>query len=295
MFALWPFAPASATAQASTQASAEASIRATAQTTVGPAQDLDSSITIAFQETHQGYSVDELLIRDDLRNAFVAAIQQQHSTLSETEINHRLLRLRKAGKLAIQVVQRGTPPNPSVRFATEIAARLVSDSNNATLDEILCDPALRTKLLREAQRTKPDALPYDIYKTVLNLRKSRRLKPELVLKVADWNRQISVWNLDEIEDQWNEVPTSPGIYLFRNNDGYLYIGESQNLRERLKQHLIDSDREGLANFLRSSSTQDLSIETHAFDPLSPAKKATMRRAYESELIRSRNPKLNVRP
>ncbi len=276
---LWSFAPV-------------ASIAQTAQI---PNAEVDKSIVNAFKAAHQGFSVDELLIRDQLREAFVASVQQEHSALSEAEINHRLLNLRKAGKLAVKAQQRGTPPKPSVRFATEIAARLISDSNNATLDEILCDPVLREKLLIETQRTKSDALPYDVYKTVLNLRKAHRLRPELVLKVADWNRQISVWNLSEIEGKWNEVPSSPGIYLFRNNDGYLYIGESQNLRERLKQHLADSDRESLANFLRGPSTQDLSIEVHAFDPQSPAKRADMRRAYESELIRSRNPKLNVRP
>jgi hypothetical protein len=39
----------------------------------------------------------------------------------------------------------------------------------------------------------------------------------------------------------------------------------------------------------------VTIELHIFPKTSPARKLTVRRAYESELIRSREPKFNVRP
>jgi hypothetical protein len=37
------------------------------------------------------------------------------------------------------------------------------------------------------------------------------------------------------------------------------------------------------------------VELHAFDPDSKARSLTVRRAYESELIRSRKPRLNIAP
>ena len=90
------------------------------------------------------------------------------------------------------------------------------------------------------------------------------------------------------------IPASPGIYIFRDESGYLYVGEAANLRRRLREHLSTSDRLALADFL-DAKAGEVTVEMHIFRPDSPASQARMRRAYESELIASRRPKFNVRP
>ena len=91
------------------------------------------------------------------------------------------------------------------------------------------------------------------------------------------------------------MTTNPGIYIFTDSTGYLYIGEAKNLRERLTQHLDQSDRESLANYMKKEQLKDIHIEVHGFDPKSKGSEISARRAYESELIRSRKPKFNIRP
>ena len=51
----------------------------------------------------------------------------------------------------------------------------------------------------------------------------------------------------------------------------------------------------LASHLAGNSKQEITVELHAFGKDSPAKDKTRRRAYESELIRSRKPRLNIAP
>jgi len=66
------------------------------------------------------------------------------------------------------------------------------------------------------------------------------------------------------------------------------------LRNRLKTHLDESDRKSLANYLKEKGVESITIEIHSFDPQSRAKELRVRRAYESELIRSRKPRFNIR-
>ena len=132
---------------------------------------------------------------------------------------------------------------------------------------------------------------------MLQLRKKRALKPELVLRVANWGREVRTVSLANLKSQLKsgEIPKQPGVYLFRSKDGYLYIGEAASLKDRLKQHVTDSDRPSLATYLAGDEGDKVTVEMHIFPSESPAKELTVRRAYESELIRSRNPKFNTRP
>jgi predicted GIY-YIG superfamily endonuclease len=83
--------------------------------------------------------------------------------------------------------------------------------------------------------------------------------------------------------------------ILRDESGYLYIGEARSLRTRVAKHLDHSDRKTLAHYLWEKGERDIVIELHAFKPDSGAKRQAARRAYESELIASRNPRFNLRP
>ncbi len=87
----------------------------------------------------------------------------------------------------------------------------------------------------------------------------------------------------------------PGIYIFRDETGFLYIGQSQNLQQRLAKHFEDSDRKNLTKYLSENSNGAIVVELHIFEEGSPAEKLSIREAYESELIRSRKPRLNIAP
>ncbi|MGB7347107.1 MAG: GIY-YIG nuclease family protein [Pirellulaceae bacterium] len=259
----------------------------------------DSVIRKAFAASADGFSVDEVLINDQLRVAFLEQLfpDDPPTSKQESDVLQRLLQIRKAGKLNISATKRGRKPEEWISPIAEIAARVVTDRHRVATDTLLTDRQLRKELQDEANKIAPKIDAYIVRKSILQLRKKRALKPELVLRVADWSREIKTYTLDQIRSESiaGNLPAVPGVYLFRDDKGYLYIGEASNLATRLKQHLTDSDRQSLADFLAGNAADKVTVELHQFPKNSPAAKLTVRRAYESELIRSRNPRFNARP
>ncbi|TWT51089.1 hypothetical protein Pla22_38660 [Rubripirellula amarantea] len=248
-----------------------------------------------------GFSTDEVMIRDDLRAGFLKELGQQLNQPiareQEAEVFLSLLNARKAGKLTYRATKRSPRIDENVDAIAEIAVRAVTDRHRVSMDTLLADAEMREELQHEVTLIAKGIDAYAIRKSVLSLRKKRALRPELVLQVADWQREVMTWSLAELTTKLkaDEVPHLPGIYMFRTEAGYLYIGEAVDLSDRLTQHTSGSDRVSLAEHLRTAEQGDVTVELHVFPKDSPAKRVTVRRAYESELIRSRHPKLNVRP
>ncbi len=270
---------------------------AAAETTALGESSTDLAFVQAFADTHDGYSSDEILIQPDLRTSFLTAVLTRAPDSDERDALLRLLKLRKAGKLNVPTTKRGTTADSAYASVAEVAARVVTDRHRSSTDTMLADPVLRDEFFEEAGRLAKDLDEYQLAKNVLRLRKVRQLKPELVLRVADWERRIETHSLDSLNDllSKNLVATTPGIYLFRDTSGYLYVGEAKNLAQRLAEHTHGSDRLQLAQYLRSNAADPISVELHIFPSDSPAARLAVRRAYESDLIRSRQPRFNVRP
>ena len=276
----------------------------------------------AFLATHNGWSTDEVLLQDRLNVRFLKRCRQSLPCAEAFDCNWTLLNLRKAGSLGSVVTRRRRDAHDDYLHAAEIAARLMHDQHRLTMDRVVCDPVRRAEFDRialsiargpaqaktdpfilspdpganvTAKPPEPVDLAYRLRKAALRLRKSRQLRPELVLRVADWGRQILVHDAEQILKDPRLVPPQPGVYIFRDRSGYLYIGESRDLRARVMKHLDRSDRVSLAAYLWDRGIRGITVELHAFDPESRANRKTIRRAYESELIRSRRPRFNVRP
>jgi len=249
----------------------------------------------SFREVHGGFSADEVLVRDDLNAAFIARCRKSLPDADETRLNWTLLNMRKAGRLDVPATRRTVLRHDEYLHAAEIAARLMYDKYELSTDRVLCDPRRRQEFDEAAQAVFPGASAYRLRRAALYLRKARRLRPELVLRVAQWDKKVVTISADAAARDAKRVPESPGVYIFRDSTGYLYIGESANLRRRITDHLDDSDRKSLAHYFHRSGIRAVTLELHVFDPDSEAKLTSMRRAYESELIRSRKPRLNIAP
>lgn len=253
-------------------------------------------VVAAFAATHEGFSSDEVLLQDKLNQAFVAECKKQLPAATEKELNWKLLNLRKAGKLKhIKTTRRVKSDTSQVTFVAEIAARNVQDKHKVSTDTVMADPKLRKQFDQQVRKLSPKADLYLARKSAFQLRKTRRLKPELITRIADWKRTIDEFPLDDVRKDFGQIPELPGIYIFRDATGYLYIGQSGDLRERLKEHLDESSNEGLGKYLIDTGSKRLSIEIHSFPTDSRAKNVRVRRAYESELIRSRKPRFNISP
>jgi predicted GIY-YIG superfamily endonuclease len=224
----------------------------------------------AFAAAHEGYSVDEVLLDDKLQAAFQSQCRERLSDADPERCNWTLLNLRKAGALETKATKSREVAEgelETLRHVAEIAARAVQDQHRTSIDR----------------------------RAAFQLRKTRQLQPELITRLADWGREVRTYSVEELRANPDLAPDQPGIYLFRDASGYLYIGEAVDLRKRLGQHLDQSDRQSLANYLKELKSDSVTIELHTFAPDSRIKELAVRRAYESELIRSRNPRFNIRP
>ena len=258
-------------------------------------RELADTVQQAFREIHEGWSCDEVILKDSLNAAFIQRCRQSLPDVEETHLNRALLNLRKAGKLDVKATKRVSIRHDDYIHAAEIAARFMYDKYRLTTDGVMCDPQRRSEFDAAAQAVAPDVPAYRLRKAAFSLRKARKLRPELVTRVADWDRQIVSLSAKKIVSNAEIVPTNPGVYIFRDASGYLYIGESANLRTRVAKHLDQSDRKSVAHYLWKKGMENVTVELHAFDPESNARRKEMRRAYESELIRSRKPRFNIAP
>ncbi|MBM80944.1 MAG: excinuclease ABC subunit C [Planctomycetaceae bacterium] len=264
--------------------------------TLAERQAFAANIVIAFRETHDGWSSDEVLLQDKLNQAFLKKCRELVPESNAAECNWTLINLRKAGKLSgIRSTRRRYDRHDDYLHAAEIAARLMYDKYEVSTDRMLCDPKRRAEFDSVASKAAPKVDAYLLRKASFGLRKSRRLQPELVLRVADWKKEILTFPAEKLVKDEKLIPDVPGIYIFRDETGYLYIGESSRLRSRVSKHLDHSDRKSLAHYLWKNGVKKITVELHAFDAESRAKVKNVRRAYESELIRSRKPRFNIAP
>jgi hypothetical protein len=248
-----------------------------------------------FFATHAGHSTDDVVIDDTLNAAFITACQGELPAARPFDLNWELYNLRKQppGLGRVATVKR-RDNHDDYLHASEIAARHMEDQNGLTIDQVLCDPAARRDFDAMAQSiASPAVTTYLLRKAALKLRKNRQLKPELIKRVTDWGKTVLTRTAEELVKDPDLIPRLPGVYIFSDSTGYLYIGEAESLRGRVDKHLDHSDRKAVARYLWEHGFRGLSVEMHAFRGDSDGRKASCRKAYEAELIRSRKPRLNI--
>ena len=257
--------------------------------------NLNEVIIASFKATHDGWSSDEVILNKELNDAFIHQCHKQLPDVEATLCNWRLMNLRKAGKLKIKSTKSNRTKVDDIKHIAEIAARSMHDRFSISSDQVMANPERRNEFDEIAKSIDPEIDLYRVRKAAFGLRKARRLKPELITRIADWGRKVESHSAKNIASQPDLIPTHPGIYIFRDKSGYLYIGQTDNLQTRLKTHLDKSHNQSLANYLGESNFDNITIEVHSFDPDSRAKETMVRRAYESELIASRKPRFNIQP
>lgn len=257
--------------------------------------NLKEAVERSFLAVHAGRSTDDVVIDPGLNSAFLTECRMLIPGLVDFDANWQLLNLRKASSLGKVTTEVRRFSHGDYQHASQIAARQLEDRFELTVDRILCDPAKRNEFDRIASSVAVDVSLYQLRKAALGLRKARKLRPELIKRIADWGVEILSFQAGALAKDPSLMPRSPGIYLFRDRTGYLYIGEASSLRPRVAKHLDHSDRKALAHHFWEMGITEVVVELHAFDPNSDARKTASRRAYESELIDKRNPKFNIRP
>jgi hypothetical protein len=246
-------------------------------------------IRLAFDDSSRGYSPDRVVADPELRRAFIERCRALGLVGSEATLNRALLNLRKQGGLRGRKSRRTTfLEQDQYRFAAEMAARFIERRDGISLDAIICDPALATEFDEIATRLSPGFSSVEYRWAALNLRKKKRLKPELLSRVV---RAEAVERFDFQTLDLRKISARSGLYVFLTSDCVLYVGEAENLQNRIRKHLDHSDNKGLARWLWEQESPNLILETHVLPDTIGTR---IRRALEAEMILSRNPTFNIK-
>lgn len=201
-------------------------------------------LTEAFLAAHDGYSVDWLLCDPELQDKFHAACGEAGLIGRASDWNRELLKLRKAGKLKTDApakkVEVTAEEADRFNFAAEIAwAELQRKFPGWSLDALFCSPGKaflfdRTASKYLAERTDAARLRW----AALRLRKARHSLAEeahqyhYVFNTRDFSR-FQPWG----RMRFDRLDGQRGLYLLRNRSKEpVYLGETQNLGERLAAH-----------------------------------------------------------
>ena len=244
----------------------------------------------AFDAVSDGFSTDRVVADPEYNQRFMAECRCHGLQDSVADLNRTLLNLRKSGALAGRARSKRThiSDTDEYRFAAEIAVRFLERRDEISLDQIICDPGRAAEFDELAQRIAPGFSPLQYRWAALGLRKAKKLEPELVGRIAPPVDMVNMPVKDIVPDQ---LPVSQGLYLFFAADQLLYVGETENLRKRLKKHLEHSDNKGLARWIWEFGVENLHLEMQILEDKTETR---VRRALELELIRSRRPLFNIK-
>ncbi len=244
-------------------------------------------VIAAFDLASEGYSVDRVVADPLLNAAFLAACAASGLSGSHAHLNHQLMNLRKAGVLTARSPAKRTQfsNQDDYRFAAEMAIRFMERKHDASVDRVICDPVLAFEFDQLAASICPGYSKLEYRWAALGLRKAKSLEPEVAARILqpELVQQYQISTLLPCD-----LPTDQGLYLFFDSGTLLYVGESANLRKRLKKHLDHSDNKGLAHWMWENGVEDLRLETQTLPS-----HVNMKVRKALELIRSRKPVFNV--
>lgn len=200
-------------------------------------EEIDAGILDAYKKTHAGLSVDHLLADPNLNAQFIEACMGKALPGAAKDWNHRLLCVRKMGKLPrLEHRVRTCTFNAMDPYshASEIALQQLNVETGATLDEILCDPTLAARFDDIAASFAPGYTPFEYRWAALAIRKraksAKRLAKE---RCEEWRSLRLPRSMPIAKGGWSDY-SCPGVYLIiGRNNRRLYVGETLNLRQRI--------------------------------------------------------------
>jgi hypothetical protein len=257
---------------------------------LGACRTMKDAVREAFLAVRDERSPDVVVADPILNKRFLQECRNRGLHDDPLTLNRCLLNLRKSSDLqGIKSKRVFIKNQDDFRFASEIAVRFLERKHQVSLDQILCDPVRVVEFDAVAVALAPGFSPFEYRWAALNLRKKRKLRPELLGQVVP---AVTLVSRRAVDVKIAELPAQAGLYIFidKGQGLYLYIGECKNLQKRIGKHLDHSDNKSLARWLWEHGITDLHLEYHVLPAGVPAR---VRKAMESELIRSGKPVYNI--
>ena len=245
-----------------------------------------ASLIQAFAEVRNGFSADRVVADPEMDRKFLSRCRELGLTGTDYDLNWRLLNARKNRLLSdLPKTKKYTlaAPEDEFEYAAELAVRHLQRTQEASLDQIICDPDLARQFDDYASKLAPGYSPLEYRWVALGLRKAGRLG-------KGKERQIEVPELvtvSRVSDvKVSSLPESGGLYLFSSQNTPVFLGQTEDLRHRVDRHMEVSRSQGLPPWLWDEGPLDLSLAEM------PGAGKGLRQKAEIVLVRELHPVLN---
>ena len=201
---------------------------------------LEAGVVSAFESTHDGRSVNTMLVDPDRNQKFVDACCQMGLPGAAVVWNRVLLQISKRPGNPLPEADCGISLDfkecePFV-FASEIAWKTLCDEKRvSSLDDILCDPILASEFDELAARLAPEFSSFQ-YRAGAILLRQAAANARAEGNVLSLAMLESIGRkLPAIRDALRDLPADPGVYVIQQQQETVYVGTALSIRDRLDQ------------------------------------------------------------
>lgn len=254
---------------------------------------VEECISEIFFQIHDGLTEDIVIADPEVNAMFIEGCQKLGLPGDPRTWNTILLQRRQAGFHANLDYRPRQAPDlhaaATYLFASEIAwSQLLLSEKADSLHEILCDPSLCSEFDRLAATLAPGFTPFEYRWAALKLLEhspTARSRGKLLAASRRFGTTYPLATLSQ-----DNAPDQQGVYILRETDAVLYVGESPNLRD-FSRSLTDGYAAG---HWKTVGNGDLSVQFFPADLLSAGTLAWTSRLATQLKSRLNTPEI-VRP
>jgi len=249
----------------------------------GDSVDMNMVIQAFHDARDDRKSPDFYLAEPDRNSRFIQRCRELGIEASEYAINKTLLNARKANRLKGLDSERTMLNHDDYAFASEFAATEIRYRTGASVDDIICDPDLRTEFDHLASSMAPGHSPLEYRWALLSIRKAG--------KQTKWDAEFEMPVLSIptplFSDAVEDVPPDLGVYLLLEKQRPLYARGVRDVHHGVELHRCEGFLTPLLKRLWRPSPDDL-LFSYATLP-----KRNLVRPAEQKLIREKRPLFNI--
>ena len=223
-----------------------------------------AAIAQAYLEVRNGYSIDRVVADPELDRRFLRRCRELGLGGSDFDLNWKLFNGRKNKYFTdLPKTKNYTASRKDeFEFSSEIGMRYVQERllarerRDVSLDKIICDPDLALEFDSIAKKLAPGFSSLDYRWVALGVRKAAGRYAAKAQTIKLPNFEI-LGRTDAVKS--SRITTGQGIYLFRCEDASLFVGDTDNLRQRIERHFDSGGTSGLPDWLYDRGGKAISL------------------------------------
>ncbi len=221
-------------------------------------------IAQAYLEVRNGFSIDRVVADPDMNRRFLRRCRELGLAGTDFDLNWKLFYGRKNSFFSDlpKTKTYTASKKDEFEFSSEMAIRYVQEQvhnkegRDVSLDKIICDPELAAEFDKIAAKLAPGFTPLDYRWVALGVRKAsgRYSNKAQTIKFPDFDFLGPTSKV-----RASGLPTDQGMYFFRCEDQPLFIGETDNLRQRIEKHFDFGGANAIPAWLYDSHAKPISL------------------------------------